>query len=232
LPRSPIRRRRAILARPPRAGEALRSNELAEPFDMSQPAISKHLKVLERAGTDLARQDAQRRPRKLEPSRSPSERRGSRTTAALGARVRAPRRRARGAQGGKEGKHKVTRTEEKKMMTDNITVTITTPSDREPWSRASSMHRPPSSSMRDQAGSDQALVRPAGLDRRHARAIRALADRGASRSRSGGKQMCEVRRLNEIDPPRRFVRTEAVGRLGHGEASSPVELWSGTARRP
>ena len=41
--------------------------ELAEPFDMSQPAISKHLKVLERAGLITAGQDAQRRPRRLEP---------------------------------------------------------------------------------------------------------------------------------------------------------------------
>ena len=40
--------------------------ELAEPFDMSQPAISKHLKVLERAGLIVCGQDAQRRPRKLE----------------------------------------------------------------------------------------------------------------------------------------------------------------------
>ena len=39
--------------------------ELAEPFDMSQPAISKHLKVLERAGLVVPGQDAQRRPRKL-----------------------------------------------------------------------------------------------------------------------------------------------------------------------
>ena len=40
--------------------------ELAEPFAMSQPAISKHLKVLERAGLISAGTDAQRRPRKLE----------------------------------------------------------------------------------------------------------------------------------------------------------------------
>ena len=39
--------------------------ELAEPFDMSQPAISKHLKVLERAGLVVPGQEAQRRPRKL-----------------------------------------------------------------------------------------------------------------------------------------------------------------------
>jgi DNA-binding transcriptional ArsR family regulator len=57
--------RRAILARLA-AGEAT-VNELAEPFDMSQPAISKHLKVLERAGLIVSAQDAQRRPRKLEP---------------------------------------------------------------------------------------------------------------------------------------------------------------------
>jgi predicted transcriptional regulator len=41
--------------------------ELAEPFEMSQPAISKHLKVRERAGHISMGIDAQRRPRKLEP---------------------------------------------------------------------------------------------------------------------------------------------------------------------
>ena len=41
--------------------------ELAEPFDMSQPAVSKHLKVLERAGLISGGRDRQRRPRKLEP---------------------------------------------------------------------------------------------------------------------------------------------------------------------
>jgi DNA-binding transcriptional ArsR family regulator len=57
--------RRAILARLSR-GEASVA-ELAEPFDMSQPAISKHLKVLERAGLVTVGQDAQRRPRRLSP---------------------------------------------------------------------------------------------------------------------------------------------------------------------
>jgi DNA-binding transcriptional ArsR family regulator len=56
--------RRAILARLA-SGEASVS-ELAEPFDMSQPAISKHLKVLERAGLVSMGKDAQRRPRRLE----------------------------------------------------------------------------------------------------------------------------------------------------------------------
>jgi DNA-binding transcriptional ArsR family regulator len=56
--------RRAILARLAK-GEAS-VNELAKPFDMSQPAISKHLKVLERAGLISTGQDAQRRPRRLE----------------------------------------------------------------------------------------------------------------------------------------------------------------------
>lgn len=56
--------RRAILARLA-AGEAS-VRELAEPFAMSQPAISKHLKVLERAGLISHGRDAQRRPRKLE----------------------------------------------------------------------------------------------------------------------------------------------------------------------
>ncbi|PYS71443.1 MAG: transcriptional regulator [Acidobacteria bacterium] len=56
--------RRAILARLA-TGEAS-VNELAEPHDMSQPAISKHLKILERAGLISAGVDAQRRPRRLE----------------------------------------------------------------------------------------------------------------------------------------------------------------------
>jgi DNA-binding transcriptional ArsR family regulator len=41
-------------------------NELAEPFAISQPAISKHLKMLERAGLISVGQDAQRRPRRIE----------------------------------------------------------------------------------------------------------------------------------------------------------------------
>lgn len=41
--------------------------ELAEPFAMSQPAISRHLKVLERAGLITRRRDAQRRPCRLAP---------------------------------------------------------------------------------------------------------------------------------------------------------------------
>lgn len=56
--------RRAILARLA-SGEAS-VLELAEPFAMSQPAISKHLKVLERAGLISRGRDAQRRPRRLE----------------------------------------------------------------------------------------------------------------------------------------------------------------------
>ena len=56
--------RRAILTRLA-VGEAS-VMELAEPFEMSQPAISKHLKVLERAGLISRGSDAQRRPRRLE----------------------------------------------------------------------------------------------------------------------------------------------------------------------
>jgi DNA-binding transcriptional ArsR family regulator len=56
--------RRAILARLA-SGEAS-VMELAEPFAMSQPAISKHLKVLERAGLITRGRDAQRRPCRLE----------------------------------------------------------------------------------------------------------------------------------------------------------------------
>ncbi|MFZ0635712.1 MAG: metalloregulator ArsR/SmtB family transcription factor [Candidatus Acidiferrales bacterium] len=56
--------RRAILARLI-SGEAS-VTELAEPFEMSMPAISKHLKVLERAGLIARGREAQRRPCKLE----------------------------------------------------------------------------------------------------------------------------------------------------------------------
>jgi DNA-binding transcriptional ArsR family regulator len=56
--------RRAILAKLA-AGDAS-VTELAQPFDMSQPAISKHLKILERAGLISRGRDAQRRPRRLD----------------------------------------------------------------------------------------------------------------------------------------------------------------------
>ena len=58
--------RRAILARLA-AGEASVA-ELGRPFDMTQPAVSKHLKVLERAGLITRGVDAQRRPRRLDPA--------------------------------------------------------------------------------------------------------------------------------------------------------------------
>src|ERR1700689_282567 len=57
--------RRAILARLA-SGEAS-VTELAEPFEMSMPAISKHLKVLERAGLIARGREAQRRPCRLNP---------------------------------------------------------------------------------------------------------------------------------------------------------------------
>lgn len=57
--------RRAILARLA-SGEAS-VMELAKPFAMSQPAISRHLKVLERAGLISRGRDAQRRPCRVEP---------------------------------------------------------------------------------------------------------------------------------------------------------------------
>lgn len=59
--------RRAILARLARGDASVA--ELAKPFAMSQPAISKHLKVLEYAGLISTAHDAQRRPRKLEAAR-------------------------------------------------------------------------------------------------------------------------------------------------------------------
>lgn len=56
--------RRAILARLAQGDATVM--ELAEPFAMTQPAISKHLKVLERAGLVTRGRDAQRRPVHLE----------------------------------------------------------------------------------------------------------------------------------------------------------------------
>jgi DNA-binding transcriptional ArsR family regulator len=56
--------RRAILSRLASGDASVM--ELAEPFAMSQPAISKHLKVLERAGLVSRHRDAQRRPCRLE----------------------------------------------------------------------------------------------------------------------------------------------------------------------
>jgi DNA-binding transcriptional ArsR family regulator len=57
--------RREIVSR--LAKGAARVTDLASPFDMSLNAVSKHLKVLERAGLIVQGQEAQRRPRKLNP---------------------------------------------------------------------------------------------------------------------------------------------------------------------
>jgi DNA-binding transcriptional ArsR family regulator len=57
--------RRAIVAR--LAARECSVTELAEPFEMSMPAVSKHLRVLEKAGLIARRREAQRRPCRLEP---------------------------------------------------------------------------------------------------------------------------------------------------------------------
>lgn len=57
--------RRAILARLTQGSASV--NQLAEPFDMSLPAVSKHLKVLEKAGLISRGKEAQWRPARLEP---------------------------------------------------------------------------------------------------------------------------------------------------------------------
>ena len=66
--------RRSILARLA-GGQALTVTELAEPYDMSMPAISKHLKVLEEAGLISRSREAQWRPARLqaEPLKDVSE---------------------------------------------------------------------------------------------------------------------------------------------------------------
>lgn len=58
--------RRAILARLAKGDTTV--NDIAEPFDMSLPAVSKHLKVLEHAGLISRGRDAQWRPCRLEPA--------------------------------------------------------------------------------------------------------------------------------------------------------------------
>ena len=58
--------------------------ELAEPFAMSQPAISKHLKVLERAGLISRGRDAQRRPCRIEAEPLAEATGGSRNTGGSG----------------------------------------------------------------------------------------------------------------------------------------------------
>lgn len=59
--------RRAIVARLTRGDAGVM--ELAGPFSMSQPAVSKHLRVLERAGLISRHRDGQRRPCRLQPQR-------------------------------------------------------------------------------------------------------------------------------------------------------------------
>jgi DNA-binding transcriptional ArsR family regulator len=59
--------RRAILAR--LASGECSVTELASPFDISMPAVSRHLRVLERAGLIAQGREAQRRPCRLEPAR-------------------------------------------------------------------------------------------------------------------------------------------------------------------
>src|SRR5437870_1413355 len=58
--------RRAILSRLASGERSV--TELAEPFDMSMPAVSKHLRVLERAGLIVRGRDAQWRPCRLQPA--------------------------------------------------------------------------------------------------------------------------------------------------------------------
>ena len=60
--------RRAILAR--LASGACSVTELSEPFDMSMPAVSKHLRVLERAGLIARGREAQWRPCRIEPGQA------------------------------------------------------------------------------------------------------------------------------------------------------------------
>jgi DNA-binding transcriptional ArsR family regulator len=78
--------RRAILARLAKGGASV--TELAEPFDMSLPAVSKHLKVLERAGLVTRGREAQWRPAVLEAPAQGDRRVGRALSRDLGATTR------------------------------------------------------------------------------------------------------------------------------------------------
>ncbi len=84
-PPSPIRRGARSWRGSPR-GEAT-VNELVAPFDLSQPTISKHLKVLERAGLVSRGREAQFRPVRLNAAPLEARAHGSATTAASGRRA-------------------------------------------------------------------------------------------------------------------------------------------------
>ena len=77
--------RRAILARLALGETSV--TELAKPFTMSLPAVSKHLKVLERAGLIARSREAQWRPCRIEPARSRMSTTGSSITAAFSTRA-------------------------------------------------------------------------------------------------------------------------------------------------
>src|SRR5438094_523586 len=83
--------RRAILARLAKGGASV--TELAAPFEMSLPAVSKHLKVLERAGLVARGREAQWRPAGRRRCVALQRRRRARDRAAFAARLRDPLRR-------------------------------------------------------------------------------------------------------------------------------------------
>ena len=96
--------RRAILAR--LASGECSVTELAEPFDMSMPAVSKHLRVLERAGLIARRRDAQWRPCRIEAGAAEgSGRLGRALPAHLGRAARSPGRLLAGSCKAKEKSH-------------------------------------------------------------------------------------------------------------------------------
>ena len=117
--------RRAILARLKR-GEAS-VNELAAPFAMSQPAISKHLKVLEKAGLIARGRDAQRRPCRIVAKPLGEARRvAAGVSRVLGRQLRTPRRLARRAPTGE-----ATDEERKASMKNTGTLKVEVRGDRE-----------------------------------------------------------------------------------------------------
>ena len=114
--------RRAILARLALGETSV--TELAEPFEMSMPAVSKHLKVLERAGLITRGREAQWRPCRIEPAALKERRRMARALPRLlGGEPRPPRRIFEGTSG--EGRAE-TKTQARPQTQDLMRSTATT----------------------------------------------------------------------------------------------------------
>ena len=209
--------RRAILARLA-AGEAS-VTELAAPFAMSQPAISKHLKVLERAGLVRAAVTAAAPVSPRRRARSRRRPTGSRATAVTGTRASSASTPCSTSSTPSDGDDARTRRERSRTMTDTGSLTVETPTDTEiVMTRAFDAPRRlvfdalthPSLLGRWTAPTAGASPCARSTSGRRGLALRA---RGP-----GGETMGMQGVYREVDRPRRLVNTEALRRVGRGYA--------------